>query len=154
MSTPSLFPETPEQFAGRIDREIEWLIYGGRGGDLGLPLADDEKAVLRCVRFHRGVARAVSLATISGDTQLNARAVKQAVRTLRLNYRLPIGSSKNIGGGGYYLMVTDEDRCVWRTDVIDQVRAQLAVLRAADSRHAALEALGQLRVELEQEGAR
>jgi hypothetical protein len=153
MSTASLFPETPDQTAERLDAEILQLICGG-GGRFGLPLTDVERQVLAAIRFHRGLDRAVSLRAIAEQHRLDARQIKQSVRTLRLNYRLPIGSSKNAGGGGYYLMLTDDDRRVWRNDVIDQVRAQLDVLRAADSRHAALEALGQLRVELEQEADR
>jgi hypothetical protein len=151
MTQSSLFPETTEMQQTRVDQQILHLLMGGSGGTLNLPLDDDEKDVLRRIRYHRGLAHAISLATISGDTQLNARAIKQAVRTLRLNYRLPIGSSKNANGGGYYLMFSDEDRRIWRNDVIDQVRAQLEVLHAADGRQAALEALGQLRVELEKE---
>lgn len=147
-TTPSLFPEPPEQQAHRIDATIAGLIYGQQGGPLGLRLADDEKAVLEMIRYRRGAANAVNLRDIQKRTGLDVRTIKQAVRTLRLNFHLPIGSSKQSETGGYYLMLTAEDRAIWRKDVLDQVRAQVNVLRAADGHQAALEALGQLRAEL------
>lgn len=148
----SLFPDTPQERTVQLDAQIADLVCGRRGGVLDLPLDDSDRAVLKCIRYRRGAANAISLRKIAETTKLDARSIKQAVRTLRLNYRLPIGSSKSGTDGGYFLMVTDDDRKIWRSDVIDQVRAQLAVLHAADGRQAALEALGQLRVEIEQEG--
>ena len=150
----SLFPETAQERAERLDAEIWRLIVGGAGGRLNLPVGDDERAVLRKIRMHRGLQQAVSLRAIAEETHLDARQIKQAVRTLRVDYRLPIGSSKSASGGGYYLMFSDEDLRVWRKDVLDQVRAQIEALNAAGGKHAALEVLGQLRVELEKEKAR
>ncbi|MDR3797992.1 MAG: hypothetical protein P4K93_07555 [Terracidiphilus sp.] len=149
MSTQSsLFPEPVEVQVHRLDAAIASLLFGGRGGPLNLRLADDEKAVLEMIRYRRGAAKSISLRDIQQRTKLDPRTIKQAVRTLRLNFRLPIGSSKNSESGGYYLMISAEDRAIWRKDVLDQVRAQVDVLRAADGHQAALEALGQLREEL------
>lgn len=149
MSTQSmLFPEPREMQIHRLDAEITSLLYGRAGGPLNLCLADDEKAVLEMIRFHRGLANPVNLRDIQKRSKLDVRTIKQAVRTLRLNFHLPIGSSKHAESGGYYLMISAEDRAIWRKDVLDQVRAQVDVLRAADSPQAALEALGQLREEL------
>lgn len=144
----SLFGETRDALIQRLDREIESLLFGRPGGPLQLKLSQDEAHVLQMIRFHRGSQNAVSLRVIQDRTKLDVRTIKGIVRTLRMSYRLPIGSSKHSGTGGYYLMLTDEDRAVWRKDVIDQVRAQLDVLHAADGQQAALEALGQLRAEI------
>lgn len=149
MVQTSLFADTREERIRAVDHEIECLLYGRSGGPLGLTLGDDERAVLGQIRFRRGADRAIALRDIHRDTKLDIRTIKQAVRTLRLNFHLPIGSSKDGSAGGYYLMISSEDRAIWAKDVIDQVRAQLAVLRAANGRQAALEALGQLRTELE-----
>jgi meiotically up-regulated gene 157 (Mug157) protein len=65
-----------------------------------------------------------------------------------MNYRLPIGSSKHGTDGGYFLMITGEDRAIWVKDVLDQVRAELAVLHAAAGQQATLELLGQLQIEV------
>lgn len=149
MSTQSLlFPEPQELQIHRLDAAIAMLLIGHSGGPLGLRLADDEKAVLGMIRYRRGMASAINLRDIQRRTKLDVRTIKQAVRTLRLNFHLPIGSSKSSESGGYFLMITPEDRAIWRRDVLDQVRAQVDVLRAADSHQSALEALGQLREEL------
>jgi hypothetical protein len=70
------------------------------------------------------------------------------VRGLRLQFHLPIGSSKRGSAGGYFIMLTGEDHAILRAQVIDQVRAELEVLKAIDGPHAALELLGQLQLEV------
>jgi hypothetical protein len=146
---PSLFADAREVRIQRIDQEILNLLTGIAGGPLGLRLTDDEREVLTMIRYHRGAASAIKLADIQQRTRLNVRTIKDAVRTLRMNFHLPLGSSKHAETGGYFLMISSEDRAIWRKDVLDQARAQLAVLHACDGRQAALEALGQLRAELE-----
>ena len=148
---PSLFADSRELRVQRIDQEILNLLTGIPGGPLSLRLTDDERQVLAMIRYRRGASNAIKLAEIQQRTRLNVRTIKDAVRTLRMNFHLPIGSSKHAENGGYFLMITPEDRAIWRKDVLDQARAQLAVLRACDGRQAALEALGQLRAEMESE---
>ena len=144
----SLFPETADQAAARIDAEIVRLLFGGCSGPLDLFLADDERIVLAAVRFHRGRDRAISIDELQQHTHLNGRSIKAAVRGLRMNFHLPIGSSKHSTKGGYFIILTPEDLSVWQADVLDQVRAELAVLRAAAGHQAGLEMLGQLRDEM------
>jgi len=145
---PSLFPESPEAAIARLDNNILCLLMGHNGGPLGLTMQDDEKAVLRTIRYMRGLANAITISEIEKVTKLSPRTIKEAVRTLRMSFGLPIGSSKNSGKGGYYLMITEADRAVWVKDVLDQVRAELAVLRAAGGQQATLELLGQLHMEV------
>ncbi len=145
---PNLFPESTAEIAARIDSEILALLLGTSGGPLGLTLEEREKAVLRAIRYMRGQANTITIAEISKLTKLNAREIKLAVRTLRINFHLPIGSSKNGAEGGYFLMLTEADRAVWAKDVLDQVRAELAVLRAGAGQQATLELLGQLHMEV------
>jgi hypothetical protein len=148
MVQSSLFPESAESQAHRLDADILSLLIGRAGGPLGLTLGQDEKAVLEMIRFRRGSKSAIPMRDIQQRTKLDARSVKQAVRTLRMDFHLPIGSSKSSQSGGYFLMVTSEDRAIWSKDVIDQARAQFDVLHAVNGKHATLEALGQLRAEL------
>jgi hypothetical protein len=147
-----LFPESHETQIDmeirRLDADILCLLVGRAGGPLGLTLGQDEKAVLEMIRYRRGAKNAIPLRDIQQRTKLDVRTIKQAVRTLRMDFHLPIGSSKSSESGGYYLMITADDRAIWRKDVLDQVRAQIDVLRAANGRQAALEALGQLCEEL------
>jgi hypothetical protein len=147
MVQSSLFPESAESQAHRLDADILSLIVGRPGGPLGLTLGEDEKAVLQLIRFRRGAANAIPLRDITERTRLDARSIKQAVRTLRMDFHLPIGSSKSSETGGYFLMITAADFAIWRKDVIDQARAQLNVLKAVNGKRATLEALGQLREE-------
>ena len=142
-----LFPPTAEEMTAKIDGLISDLILGRSGGPYGLTLGTIEKSLLRLLRFQRGHEKAVSIGTLQEYLDADARTIKQAVRTLRLNYRLPIGSSKQSAGGGYYIMITPQDVAIWSKDVLDQVRAEVAVLRAAAGEQAGLEILGQLRNE-------
>jgi hypothetical protein len=148
---PSLFPESEleaaSRIAGELDAYILALITGRDGGPMGLALDDNQKAVLQILRYKRGMGNAIGLAEIVQRLSLNGRTVKGIIRELRMSWQLPIGSSKHGTEGGYYLMITDADRAVWTKDVLDQVRAELAVLRAAAGRQAGLELLGQLHME-------
>jgi S-ribosylhomocysteine lyase LuxS involved in autoinducer biosynthesis len=132
----SIFPESRDEAAARLDGIILDLILGHNGGPLGLTLEDDEKTVLRAIRFHRGLANTIAIHELSNLTRLSARQIKKSVRTLRMNFRLPIGSSKSGTDGGYYLILSEEDRAAWVNDVLNQVRAELAVLRAAAGQQA------------------
>jgi len=154
MTEQSLFPDLAvsiEQRRQTIDAEILWLLFGRPGGPLKLTLADDEKAVLAAIRYSRGAANACSIREIQrrpGCERLTDREIKKAVRTLRINFRIPIGSSKQGSGGGYFIMLTDEDHSILRNQVLDQVRAELEVLKSLDGPRAALELLGQLQLEV------
>jgi hypothetical protein len=148
---PSLFPESQEMRLQRLDAEILHLLMGHAGGTLRFPLDDSEKAVLQCLRYRRGLANAMTIREIQLRTKMEPRSIKQAVRTLRLNFCLPIASWKHADRGGYYLIVDEADRAAWVKDVLDQVRAEVAVLRAAAGRQAGLELLGQLHMEMEQD---
>lgn len=149
MSTqPTLFPESPEAAIMRLDQSILTLILGYPGGPLGLALDSEAKAVLGCIRYQRGLTNTITISDIQERTKFNVRQIKKAVRTLRLNYNLPIGSSKRGNDGGYYLMISQDDQTAWVKDVLDQVRAELAVLRAAAGPQVTLELLGQLQLEV------
>jgi hypothetical protein len=154
MTEQSLFPDMDvsiEQRVQNIDAEILWLLCGKPGGPLNLTLSDDEKAVLAAIRYSRGAANAYPIREMQrrpGCERLTDREIKKAVRTLRINFRLPIGSSKQGSSGGYFIMLTDEDHSILRNQVLDQVRAELEVLKSVDGPRAALELLGQLQLEV------
>lgn len=143
---PSLFLEPLEVRIAKLDAVILSLILGHPGGQFGEPLDPDERDVLRRIRFARGLAAAVPIREIQAATKLEPRAIKQCVRNLRMIYRLPVGSTK-LGAGGYYLMVSAEDRKAWASTVVDQIMAELAVLHCTLGHQDALEALGQLRLD-------
>lgn len=154
MTEQSLFPPSIEELRQTIDSEIEWLLFGNAGGPLNLVLSDNERRVLSKIRYRLGAANAISIAEIRAELgqfsadALTDREIKNIVRTLRLQFHLPIGSSKRGSSGGYFIMLTGEDHAILRAQVIDQVRAELEVLKAVDGPHAALELLGQLQLEV------
>jgi predicted transcriptional regulator len=147
----SLFPESAEKRMERFDDLILHLICGGEGGPLNLQLEENEKTVLQCLRYKRGQKNAMQIREIHERTKLDPRTIKQAVRTLRLNFHLPIASWKHSDKGGYYLIVDEADRAAWVKDMTDQIRSEIAVLRAAAGHQAHLELLGQLQLDAGQE---
>jgi hypothetical protein len=145
---PDLAPSIHEQIQA-LDLQIECLLYGRMVAGLSLSL--DERRVLRLIRYRRGAANAITIAEMQKqmhEDRLSERQIKQIVRTLRINFRLPIGSNKG-GLGGYFLMISPEDHAILSAQILDQVRAEIEVLRAVSSRRAALDLLGQLQLELE-----
>jgi hypothetical protein len=155
MTERSLFPDLAvsiEQRVQSIDAEILWLLCG-KPGKLGMTLSLEEKAVLTAIRYCRGAANSVTIREMRTWKKCEAladRQIKQIVRSLRLQFALPIGSSKKGSDGGYFLIVTDADRTIFRNGVLDQVRAELEILRSVDGDQAALELLGQLSLQLKQ----
>ncbi len=148
----SLFLEPQELLVARCDAEICALLLGYAGGPRGLTLDDQEKAVLRRLRYRRGVINAINIRDLEQATGIGPRSLKEIVRNLRMNFRVPIGSSKNAAKGGYFIIVSNDDRAIWINDVLSQIRAEVAVLRAAAGHQAGLELLGQLMIELNEHG--
>ncbi|HEX4039043.1 MAG TPA: hypothetical protein VHX37_13365 [Acidobacteriaceae bacterium] len=144
MST--LFANLPEQRAVDLDCSIGHLLRGRVGGPFKTRLTEDEAAVLTGIRYHRGTANAITIAALRERTKLGEREIKAIVRALRINFRLPIGASKNSSTGGYFLVLTPEDLALAMKSPLDQIRAELAVVRAlgGDTR----EILGQLTLEV------
>jgi hypothetical protein len=141
-----LFPDR----AIEIDQYIASLLVGESGGPFGLRLQPEEKAVLQAVRYHRGAANAVPIRELTQRLKMNERQVKLIVRTLRISFRLPIGSSKHGIEGGYFIIITPEDQAVFLKGPLDQIRAELEVVRAVAGHQSALELLGQLQLETKQ----
>lgn len=139
------FAEPLDAAVQRIDGEILHLLMGGEF--CGLDLDSEEKSVLRLIRFRRGAANTIPIRELHEQTKFSPRAIKEIVRTLRLNFRLPIGSSKRGQDGGYYLMVTRDDVNAWIKTFAEQIRAEAEVVRAVGGSDAVRELLGQLTLE-------
>lgn len=145
-SQPGLFPETPEMRIQRVDQEILWLLMGKPGGPFQQTLDDAGRAVLAQIRYRRGQRNAITIREIGEATQLTPRAIKDAVRTLRLSFRLPIAASKDGAAGGYFLWTTREESRAFKAHILNQVRAELEVLHAVIDEEDALDIPAQLRI--------
>jgi 1,4-dihydroxy-2-naphthoyl-CoA synthase len=143
-----LFPESEQTTAERIDSNLLMLLTGNAGGPLGMTLSSDEKTVLHMLRYRRGLKNALSIRDLQQKTRLVPRSIKDIVRGLRMNFALPIGSSKSSLGGGYYIMITREDVSAWGNDLFSQVKAEVAAFRAAAGAQATAELVGQLSLEV------
>lgn len=148
-----LFPDSTEERSARIDREIGMLILGHPGGALNMVLNDQERSVLRALRTRIGRANTITIEELRKIVNLDPRTIKGVVRSLRINFHLPVGSSKHTSDGGYYLMVSQEDRALWVATVTEQIRAEAAVVRAAAGKMEAREMLGQLSLEANDDAA-
>lgn len=144
MST--LFASLPEQRAADLDCTIGHLLRGRAGGPFRMRLSAEEAAVLAGIRYHRGSANAVTIRDLQERTKLQDRAIKGCVRALRINFRLPIGASKDPATGGYFLVITPEDLALAMKSPLDQIRAELDVVRALGGN--TRELLGQLSLEV------
>lgn len=143
---PSLFPETAEERIQRIDGEILALLMGKPGGQFGAVLGEAERAVLPHIRYHRGAKNAITIREIKECTGLNERVIKDAVRKLRLDFRMPIGANRG-DGGGYYLVVTREDLELFKTQYLGQIRQEFDVYRAIIGEQADMELIQALKAE-------
>lgn len=145
--TASLF-RAQSEVVEEIDQQISDLANGGRLGPLGQHLDSAEIAVLRAIRFHRGARNAITIAELRERIQLSEREIKQIVRTLRVDFRLPIGSSKNSVGGGYFVIVSIEDQEIATAGPLAQIRAEIEVLKVVTSPERTRELLGQIQLEV------
>ena len=140
----SLFANLPEERAAALDQRIHDLLIGKPGGRFGSSLNDKEKAVLRGIRYHRSSAQPVTIRELIQKTKLDARAIKNAVRSLRLSYDIPVGASRDGEEGGYFLMLNREDLDLFLASALRQIQGELQVVRAVGGSSAAQELLGQL----------
>jgi hypothetical protein len=102
---PSLFPETTEGRAHRIDVMILDVLCGRAA----YPVNDRQRALLDVLRMRRGRQRAISIGELGERLKLNPRAVKLEIADLTVRFRLPIGSSRDAAEGGYYLVMTHDE---------------------------------------------
>lgn len=143
----SLFANQPEERAQTLDQRITSLLYGQGAGLFSQELNAPERAVLKALRYHTSSSNPITIRSLSEKTELNARDVKDIVRRLRLGFGLPIGANRSGETGGYYFILTDEDRRLFKAQFMRQITAELEVMRAVVGVEETRELLGQLTLE-------
>lgn len=130
--------------AEQLDQTLVALIYGQRAGMYGADLSGEQRLVLKSLRYHTSSANPITIRELREKTGLSEREVKDCVRTLRLTFRVPVGSSRNGERGGYFLILTDEDLALFLSGALRQIQAELEVVRAVAGPDRVAELLGQL----------
>ena len=134
-----------DDHGAEIDVLIEAVLAGKSGP--GWPLAVEAEKLLRALRLARGAKLARPIRELAGLLDLSEREVKQAARTLVVEFGLPIVGSR-VQPYGYYLAVTTEERLAAASTLKHEIRALARRVRALEGHKAMVEWLGQLQIEM------
>jgi hypothetical protein len=122
----------------------------GRAGDPGFPgwpLPIEAAKLLRALRSAHGAKLARPIRELVPLLDLSEREVKQAARTLVVEFGLPVVGLR-VKPYGYYLAVTTEERLAAANTLKHEIRALARRVRALEGHKAMVEWLGQLQIEL------
>lgn len=131
------------QFGPSLDRQIDDI----RNGKGPWRLHWSGMALLRALAPHRGAKNPIALAELAHESRLTPREVKAMVRSLVVDFGLPVGASR-AEPAGYYLAVSADERLAAARPYIHEIRNLAVRVRAlvGTSSHplyALLEQLGQ-----------
>jgi hypothetical protein len=128
-----------------VDAMVE-AVLSGVGGP-GWPLPVEAEKLLRALRHAHGAKQARPIRELARQLDLSEREVKQAARTLVVEFSLPLVGSR-IQPYGYYLAVTSEERLQAANTLKHEIVALARRVRALEGHKAMIEWLGQLKIEL------
>jgi hypothetical protein len=131
--------------SAEVDAMVE-AVLAGVGGP-GWPLPIEAKKLLRALHYAQGSKRARPIRELAQLLDLSEREVKQAARTLVVEFGLPLVGSR-VKPHGYYLAVTTEERLQAATTLKHEIVALARRVRALEGHKAMIEWLGQLKIEL------
>jgi hypothetical protein len=116
------------------------------------PLTEDQRALLHVLRWHKGADRAITIAMLDAKLNIDVRGIKDAVRSLVVDFGLPIVGSRR-QPYGYYIAITAEEIA----EAIRPLRGEIIQIarrvRALRGNEFLRELLGQIPMELDQEEA-
>ena len=137
-STPSLF----EPVAWRSRSRVHEVLMGEH---CRWSISERQRALLNVLYGRCGRENAIPIADLSTRLKMQPREIKEAVRELRLNFSVPIGSART-GEGGYYLITSIEELMDTVRPYVGQAYSELAVARALAGDLAVNEMLGQMQL--------
>lgn len=133
---------------GEIDRRIDELLTANSLQPW--PLTEDQRVLLRMLKWHKGEQRPIRIAVIQGKLSLTDREIKEAVRSL--DYGLPIVGLRR-PPYGYFVAITPEEVAEavrpLRNEVL-QIARRIRALRDSDYLR---EMLGQIPFDLDKEAS-
>jgi hypothetical protein len=136
-------PFTP--YATVVLRRVDQVLAGQ---DCPWALPDGERALLLVLQPHVGKHDPVTLPALKELLQTSERHVKAMVSTLRKDFRIQIGASREGGRGGYYLISNAAEAHESTQYLVSQATAMFRVVRVMRGRQATAELLGQIGLEL------
>ena len=141
MSNPSQ-TMIAEQALRRVDDVLA-------GRDCAWPIAVGECKLLIVLKPHVGKAQALPLSELALRLETNPRSIKLWVNSLRVNFGVQIGASRDADAGGYYIISSAAEALESTQYLVNQATSMWRVVRVLRGRHATAEIYGQVRIELD-----
>jgi hypothetical protein len=116
------------------------------------PLTEECRKVLGLLIYHKGAASAIQIKEISAYTKLSDRVVKDAVRSLIVDFKVRIGASRG-KVAGYYLVMTAEEAEQSARALVHEIRELARRVRVLTDGVFISEQNGQMRIEIPKEVA-
>lgn len=113
----------------------------------GWPAPDQARQVLEALRTARGAAAARPIRELAEQLGIEPREVKKWVRSLVVEFHLPIVGSR-IPPYGYYLAISESERTYASATLKCEIRALAQRVQALEGKQTLREFLGQLRMDL------
>jgi hypothetical protein len=138
-------------FRETVHREIEKIL---RCND-PRPLDELERDILLLLSSHLGRQHAITAAEIAQALGMPAgeasrRLITDAVRSLRITFRAPIGAAKGPHPGYFIICDAEDQRCA-AAHLAREIRRLAEAHRALAGPKATVELLGQLRLQTQEE---
>jgi hypothetical protein len=111
------------------------------------PITPELKKVLGLLIYHKGAAAAIQIKEISAYTKLSDRAVKDAVRSLIVDFKVRIAGSRQ-EPYGYYLVMTAEEARAAASPLVHEALNLLQRAEVLTDEHFITEQNGQMRIEI------
>ena len=140
-----------DTFADKVLRRVDEVIAGS---NVPWPCTAQERRFLELLRPHQGKGRVVSLGLFAERLQTTPRMVKEYVQSLRVEFGVQVGASREGESGGYYLCSTYEESVESTEQMFRQAVSMLKVVnQMRGGRQGIEQLLTQLRLDLTEEVA-
>jgi len=137
---------TPELIAqerrAHLDDQITRLLLG----ESQFRITEQQRRLLHILSKRYGRDRAIRISEIRQRLEISERTIKDLVRSLVTDFRLPVGASRDGVDGGYYLVMTPEEARSTAQPYIDEALKLLDRARVLVGDRAILELRGQLAI--------
>lgn len=131
------------QFGPDVDAVIADAVAGR--GALPWPMEIEMKKLLWILAEHKGAANPIQLRDLVARTGFDGRVVKAMVRSLVVDFEIPIGASR-AEPAGYFVATNATERLAAARPYIAEIRKLASRVKALIGGQAFVEELGQMRM--------